>query len=127
MKPGSRVTSPRSMTSAFGGTAPPMDLMRLPSTTMTAFGVTASEVPSNMRAALRTMVFGCWAKTVDAAKRRATAYFLMAEKVARRVGMLGCKDVGMWAGDLPTSQQPQPFLTPGAAEVQLNRNGRVIL
>src|SRR5438067_12392198 len=82
MKPGRIVASPRSMTCAPAGTAPPIDLIRLPSITTTAFFVTASEVPSKSRAAFRAIVFGCCAAAEIAKAKRRTDFLNMREKVA---------------------------------------------
>src|SRR5438552_1326429 len=74
MKPGSSVASPRSMMRALAGMGPPTAVILLPSTTMTAFRVTVSEVPSKSRAAL--MATGCARASVGKKKRAATNFFM---------------------------------------------------
>ena len=60
MKPGRRVASPRSTTRAPAGMArlEPASRIFEPSTMMTAFAIVASDRPSNIRAAFKTVTAG---------------------------------------------------------------------
>src|SRR6476646_6846874 len=71
MKPGRIVASPRSITSAPAGTAPPTSAIFPSSTTTTAGETSRSDRPSNIRAAFNTIVFGAlfggaWARAASA-------------------------------------------------------------
>src|SRR5688572_24199256 len=75
MKPGRRVTSPRSTTLAPAGTATlvaePTATMRSPVTTIAALITVEAPVPSIILAARRTVV--CWAKAEEATAHKTTA------------------------------------------------------
>ena len=75
MMPGRSVASPRSITVAPAGTARPLPaaLMVPPSMTTTPFATVVSRVPSNRRAAFRTVTVGGSCATADDAAMRIEA------------------------------------------------------
>src|SRR5271157_2932174 len=98
MKPGQRVASPRSITVEPSGTVSlgPTALMALPSMITIPSGTSASDLPSNRRAALSTIGVGCEVRSGSPAWRRNTT--------GRRVVsiVMGVARMGKRSGIAPT-------------------------